>query len=180
VVYSTCVFNHPRVTLELDSSYLEPTEDFVNAINNALQHASTTRIELEKVLSKYGHVYPQRVLLGGHLYHTEEHCVSGSADEYKKRISAESRFKAAYFKQAEIHVGGGTEKRSQEEWSQQDSAVTFQAVGGDTLRCRDPTLWAQSVGDPNWWRIIEEHDYQSVLTLLSEQQQALISKSLVL
>jgi hypothetical protein len=168
--HSTCIFNYPRATLKLDLSYLEPTQEFLGAVNNALQHTSAENSELKKVLLNYGHVYPQQVVLGGHLYHSETHHIKGNADESKTLREAEARFKAAF------HVGGGSENKLKEERAQQDSSITFQAVGGDTVLSRDPTLWAQTVTNPKFWRIIQQSDYQSVLTLLSKQQQKMISK----
>jgi hypothetical protein len=176
VMYSTCIFDHSRVTLDLDSSDLEPTQEFVDAINSALQHVSARSSEVEKVLREYGHLYPRQVVLGGHLYHTEEHRVKGSADEHSKKIEAETRFNVARWKQVNIHADGGSANRSRSEWSEQDSSITFQAVGGNTLLCHDPTRWAQTVADPSNWRIIDQSHYQSVLTLLSEKQQTMISK----
>jgi len=47
---------------------------------------------LKKVFVTYGHVYPRRVVLGGHLYHTEGHRVKVSAEEQGKLVAAESPF----------------------------------------------------------------------------------------
>ena len=179
-VYSTCCFNHPRVTVELSSLYLEPTEQFVKAIDAVLRFTPEQQlVELNKVLSTYGHVYPRRVVLGGHLYHTEGHRVSGTVEEQKKLITAETHFKASILPGAKISVGGGDEKKSKDEMSEQDSQTTFQAVGGNTLLSRDPTIWAETVADSILWRVIEQADYQSVITLLSEHQQKAIETIVV-
>jgi hypothetical protein len=48
----------------------------------------------------------------------------------------------------------------------------FKAVGGDTLVSRDPTVvWSRSVADHALWRVIEYHDFESVICLLSQQRQ---------
>jgi hypothetical protein len=47
----------------------------------------------------------------------------------------------------------------------------FEAVGGHTLVSRDPTVWAKSVVDHSLWRVIEYDDFESVICLLTEEQQ---------
>jgi hypothetical protein len=171
-VYSTCSFNLPRVTLQLDSSYLEPTIEFIEAIDDVLQLPSDQQsMALKKVLITYGHVYPRRVVLGGHLYHTEGHRVKGSTDEEGKLIAAESRFSASLTAAIRIGTGFSNEKKLKEDLVEQDSLSMFEAVGGDTLVSRDPTLWAKSVADYSLWRVIEYDDFESVISLLSQQQQ---------
>jgi hypothetical protein len=178
-VYSTCVFNYPRAVVELDLSYLEPTQEYINAIENVLQNMPI-KSELAKVLSTYGHVYPRRVILGGHLFHTQEHCIKSNIEEEKIRKDIEARFKIAYFKQAEGYAGGGSAERSKQEGSQHESAIAFQAVGGNTLLSRNPAAWEETVANPMLWRIIEQSEYQSVITLLSKEQQQKISRELFL
>ncbi len=176
-VYSTCSFNLPRVTLQLDSSYLEVTTQFIEAIDNVLQLVSDQQsIELKKVLITYGHIYPQRVVLGGHLYHTEGHRVKGSADEQGKLIAAESRFSLSLITAIKIGSGFGNEKKLKEDLVEQDSLTMFEAVGGDTLLSQDPTLWAKSVVDYSLWRVIEYDDFESVICLLNQDRQNAIKE----
>jgi hypothetical protein len=171
-VYSTCSFNLPRVTLQLDSSYLEPTAQFIEAIDDVLHLAPDQQsAALKKVLMIYGHVYSRRVVLGGHLYHTEGHRVRGSADEEGKLIAAESRFSMSLAIAIKIGSGFGNEKQCKEDLVEQDSLSMFEAVGGDTLLSRDPTVWAKSVVDYSLWRVIEYDDFESVISLLSAERQ---------
>jgi hypothetical protein len=171
-VYSTCSFNLPRVTLQLDSSYLEPTAQFIEAIDHVLHLAPDQQsAALKKVLMIYGHVYSRRVVLGGHLYHTEGHRVRGSADEEEKLIAAESRFSMTLATAIKIGSSFGNEKKLKEDFIEQDSLSMFEAVGGDTLLSRDPTIWAKSVMNYSLWRVIEYDDFESVISLLSAEQQ---------
>ncbi|CAF0766935.1 unnamed protein product [Adineta steineri] len=177
-VYLTSCFNFPRVTLELDSSYLEPTPQFIEAIDVVLLLTSRNEqiFKLKEVLSIYGHVYPKNVVLGGHIYHTEVHHNKEKAEEAQKRINAELSLSASIFKPAKIHVDGGSDDQSQSKSSDQTSLLNFEAVGGDTLNNRDPTLWTNTVADPSLWRIIEQDNYQSVITLFDRERQKKLQK----
>ncbi len=44
-------------------------------------------------------------------------------------------------------------------------------MGGDTRFNCDPTLWTNSIANPSLWRIIEQDNYQSVITLLDQERQ---------
>ena len=169
-IYSTCLFNHPRAVVELDLSYLEPATEFVNAIDHVLQQ-SPTKAKLKDVLAVYGHMYPRRIVLGGHLFHSEEHRITESIEESRIEGDVEARFRIAYSKQIPAHPTVDGERKSRNERSDHESSITFQAVGGDTLRCRNPTVWEETIVDPRLWRVIERTDYQPTLSLLSQEQQ---------
>jgi hypothetical protein len=176
--YLTFCINFPRITLELDLSYLEPTTEFIEAIDTVLMTLTPDEqiIKLEEVLSIYGHVYPRSIVLGGHLCHTEVHDNQEKAEEAEKRLSVDMSFSAAVFEPAKIHSGSGFQKESQENSSEQTSLLTFEAVGGDTSLNRDPTLWINTVADPFLWRIIEQNNYQSIITLLDQERQQKLQK----
>jgi hypothetical protein len=59
----------------------------------------------------------------------------------------------------------------QKKSSELTSLLTFEAAGGDTRNNRDPTLWTDTIGNSFLWRIIEQDNYQSVITLLDQQRQ---------
>ncbi|UJR14387.1 hypothetical protein I4U23_001384 [Adineta vaga] len=172
-VYSTCSFNFPRVTVQLDSSYLEPTAQFIEAIDHVLELTSSNEqiSALKKIFAIYGHVYPRRIILGGHLYHTEGHRIKGTSEEQGKLIAAETRFSISLTRAVRIGSGFHNEKKSKEDFFEQETLSMFEAVGGDTLVSRDPTLWAKSVADPTLWRVIEYHEFESVVCLLTQQRQ---------
>ncbi|CAF1007069.1 unnamed protein product [Adineta steineri] len=79
-MYSTCVFNYPRVAIQLNLEYLEPTQSFIDDIDRIIRN-TPTKNDLKKVFSTYGHVYPKRVVLGGHLYSTEKHSINANVNE---------------------------------------------------------------------------------------------------
>jgi hypothetical protein len=163
--------------VELNFSYLELTQEFSDAIDNVLQHTPTAD-ELEKVFLTYGHVYPQRIVLGGHLFYENDHFVKTNVEEKKIRTEIQTSCRTAFSEQTEIHLGHSSAERSRQECSQQDSSITFQAVGGNTFLSRDPTAWRETLADPMFWRVIQQSDYKPVVTLLNKQQQeAINSKS---
>ncbi|CAF1653411.1 unnamed protein product, partial [Rotaria sp. Silwood1] len=176
-IYLTHCFNFPRVAVELDLSYLEPTSHFIEAIDSVFSFTLDEQVtKLKEVLSTYGHVYPRLVILGGHLYHTEMHDNKEQAEEAKKRLSASASFSASFMQPAKVYAGGGYEKQSHEKSLEQTSFMNLEAVGGDTTYSRDPTLWARTVTNPFLWRIIEQDNYQFVITLLDHQRQQKIQR----
>ena len=170
MVHSSCLFNNPRVIVELDSSYLEPSKQFIDDIDSVLRYLPT-KAKLEEVLATYGHMYPRRITLGGHLFYSEEHVCTGSVEENQKRKDIEASFKIALFLQPTVHASASRETKHKQESSKQSSSITFQAVGGDTLRCRNPLVWLETVADPTLRRVIKQDDYKPVLTLLGKSQQ---------
>ncbi|CAF3762825.1 unnamed protein product [Rotaria sp. Silwood1] len=63
------------------------------------------------------------------------------------------------------------------ETSAPSKGPTIPAVGGNTLLARNPTAWEETLSNPIFWRVIEQNEYKSVITLLSKQQQEAISIS---
>jgi len=85
-------------------------------------------------------------------------------------------FSAAIIQPAKFHAGSGSVKESENKSSEQTSLLTFEAVGGDTRLNRDPSLWTNTIADPFLWRIIEQDNYQSIITLLDQQRQQKIQE----
>jgi hypothetical protein len=176
--YVTYCYNFPRADLQLDTSYLEPTDEFIKAIDSVLSTPTLDEqvTQLEKVLSEYGHVYPSSVVLGGHLYHTEEYENKEKAEEARKRITADVSFSPSFIKSIKISAGGGYEERSQNQSSERAMSFTYTAVGGNTLLVQDAGRWAESVAEPCLWRVIEQDEYQSVIELLDKKRREKLQK----
>lgn len=129
-VYLTCYFNYPRATLEVDLTYLEITSQFIQAIDTVLSSVLLDEqvSRLKEVLSIYGHVYPRSVVLGGHLYHTEIRMIKNKSEGEEKRVKAAMSFSTAIIQAANIHLGGGYEKKSGDKLSEQNSLTMLKAV----------------------------------------------------
>ncbi|CAF3259815.1 unnamed protein product, partial [Rotaria sp. Silwood2] len=162
-VYFTCCYNIHRAIVQLHSSYLELTPAFIEAIDAVLSIGTQREqiMKLQKVLLEYGHIYPRRVVLGGHLYYTKMDSVRNKAEEEEKRLKVEASFATSIFKPAPVHVGGEFANKLENKFFEQTSIQTYKAVGGDTLMVRDPTQWTSTVADPSLWRIIQQDEYQS-------------------
>ena len=176
--YVTYCYNFPRADLRLDTSYLEPTGEFIDAIDSVLSTPTLDEqvTELEKVLSEYGHVYPSLVVLGGHVYHTEEYENKEKAEQARKRITADASFCPSFIKSMKINAGGGYEERSQSQSSERATSFTYTAVGGDTLRVQDAGRWVESVAEPRFWRVIEQDEHRSVIELLDKERREKLQK----
>jgi len=177
--YVTYCYNFPRADLFIDTSDLEPTNEFIEAIDSVLSMSTLNQqiSQLEKVLSEYGHVYPSSVVLGGHLYHTEEYENKEKAEEARNRIAADASFSPSFLRGLKIGGGGGEhEERSQNKSSERSTSFTYTAVGGDTLRVHDTVCWAASVAEPRLWRVIQQDEYRSVIELVDEERQTKLRK----
>lgn len=176
--YVTYCYNFPRADLHLNTSYLEPTAEFIEAIDSVLSIATLNEQvnRLKEVLSEYGHVYPSSVVLGGHLYHTEEYENKEKAEEARKRIAGDAAFSPSFVKSLKIGAGGAYENRSQEKSCDRAASFTYTAHGGNTLIDQDAGRWADSVAEPRLWRVIEQDEYQSVIQLLDAERQEKIRK----
>ena len=176
--YVTYCYNFPRADLQLDTYYLEPTDEFIKAIDSVLSTPTLDEqvTQLEKVLSEYGHVYPSSVVLGGHLYHTEEYENKEKAEEARKRITADLSFSPSFIKSIKISAGGGHDERSRNQLFERAVSFTYTAVGGNTLLVQDAGRWAESVAEPRLWRVIEQDEYKSVIELLDGKQREKLKK----
>ena len=138
--YVTYCYNFPRADLFIDTSYLELTSEFIEAIDSVLSMSTLNQqiSQLEKVLSEYGHVYPTSVVLDGHLYHTEEYENKEKAEEARNRIAADASFSPSFVEVLKIGGSGGVrEERSQTKSSERNTSFTYTAVGGNTLRVHE-------------------------------------------
>ncbi|CAG8441977.1 4105_t:CDS:2, partial [Cetraspora pellucida] len=71
---------NPRIELIFKKGSIKPTENLKNEIKNALNHHNPYR-ELMKVFRNYGHLIPERVILGHKLY-IMSHLIANASDEW--------------------------------------------------------------------------------------------------
>ncbi|UJR18336.1 hypothetical protein I4U23_005238 [Adineta vaga] len=171
--YSTCSYNIHRVTVQLDLSYLKLSSSFIKDIDTALSADARNEkiIKLTEVFKKYGHAYPRRVVLGGHLYQTGIHSVSNEAERETNRQKVEAAFKTLISKFIPSNIDYESANKLEIKNFEQTSLELFKAVGGDTRLAKYPEQWQQTVADPKLWRIIHQKDYQVIITLLDEERQ---------
>lgn len=176
IMYSTCSFNEPRITVTLNLSYLEVTSQFIEDIDNVLRLPSEKQmLVLKEVLSTYGHVYPLKIVLGGCLYYIESHLIKEKDDDTALN-TAHQNFLTSFKMFAKIDVESDSSKSSGTWTSKDDCSKMFQAVGGNRSLINNVTNWATSLDNSMLWRVVKYDDFQPIITLLSQKQQDAITK----
>ncbi|CAF1675758.1 unnamed protein product, partial [Adineta ricciae] len=173
-LYTTCVWNFPRVEVflyaeEENCQYLEPTEQFEQAVEAALLLPTLHQqeMELKKVFNHYGQFYPKVVILGGQLFQTDTQTVDVTVNEQKHKNMVEAGFKAAIGLYSG-GAGGGVSSNEQtsNQSTVQQSSTALETVGGDTLIGSNTSQWCVSVGDYTKWDVIEYGEFISTYELL--------------
>ncbi|TGJ62720.1 hypothetical protein EYR41_011908 [Orbilia oligospora] len=161
-------YNFPRVFLELDNESLELSE----ACKADLDTIKCVK-SLDAFHRKYGHFFATRIELGGRLCSsTKKTAVRGSNSHEK---SDTLKIAAA----ASINVfGGGVsaslshEQNSNERNANQNAsmalAMTWEAKGGNTLLCNNPSQWCLTVADFRNWRIIQQSGMRPLLDVIAD------------
>ncbi|UJR18960.1 hypothetical protein I4U23_022089 [Adineta vaga] len=180
LVYKIRCDKYPRVILTLDSSYMKPTTSFIRKIDEILSLSTINQqiIELKNFYKQYGHVYATKVVLGGNCYRKETHIVNDIAEENKLRVNAGVSCKLPVFPSPSVQVGSEHQKNSQTKTSDQTSDLLWETVGGDVLKfnSQNMTPWKDTLYDPLLWRVIEQDDYQPIITILDEQRKRKIEE----
>ncbi|KAK5996765.1 hypothetical protein PT974_02106 [Cladobotryum mycophilum] len=161
----TIAYNFPRVTILLDEESLELTKECQIALGKVKDAASLT-----KFLEGYGKT--TRVQLGGRLFATEEY--EASSDTSMKALAKSMKASAAASfsgwgfsaSASASHASGSGQVQSEAE-ARSSSALTWQANGGDTLLCHDPTAWCASVAYHWNWRITKQDKVVHFVNLVS-------------
>lgn len=177
IIYSTCSYNDPRVTVTFDLSYLEITSQFIQDIDDVIQlPVEKQKAGLKEVLSTYGHVYPERVILGGYLYYIRSHLIR-KEDVNTMLKSANESFHTSFETFLKISTNSNDmAAESVKEMEEYKSANIFQFIGGDRSLSRNVQAWKKSLDDPLQWRVVEYERFRSVISLLSQDRQDAIRK----
>ncbi|KAK7745272.1 hypothetical protein SLS53_002767 [Cytospora paraplurivora] len=162
----TIAYNFPRVTVLLDGNSLELTMECQRDLAEIKDAESLT-----KFLDDYGEFFSARVQLGGRLFATEEVEESSSSsnktEETKKAMKAAA---SASFGSFSASVSASHDENataaSSKAASNAASTLTWQARGGDTLLCNDPTAWCPTVGDFYYWRITKQERVSHVVDFI--------------
>ncbi|KAF4997651.1 hypothetical protein FGRMN_3683 [Fusarium graminum] len=160
-------YNFPRVTIFLDASSLELTEEVKSGIA-----AVKSKEDVISFGDKYGHIFSRRVKIGGRLM--SSHQIDSDSDEkeeerenslkasaalsfsgYGATASAEASYSSANT------TGSGTKKQNF------SSNMAWEATGGNTTLCNDPPQWCGTVGNFRNWRIVEQGDIIPLTQLIS-------------
>ncbi|KAF5710975.1 membrane attack complex component perforin [Fusarium globosum] len=164
----TIAYNFPRVTVFLDSRSIELTPECSKALYDI-----RTEDDCKSFQDVYGEFFSTRVQLGGRLFATENvtgTSASSTSDMVKSmKIAAAASF-SGWGLSADISAshGKGNESHESKESHKMESALTWQANGGDTLLCNQPLEWAPTVAYHWNWRITKQDYIASILDVASQ------------
>ena len=149
----------PRVKL-WPKNVLTVNPEFTNAIDAALKKPQADQPKaLLKVFMDYGQVFPNSAVLGGKLYNT--------ATTSSTEVTTTAMPTAAPQKNVEQKANASSSAGSGTNWN---------AVGGDVLLVGDPTTWAPSLSNPDFWRVIQYGQMIDVTSLLTNEQATKLGK----
>ena len=194
-LYTTCTWSFPRVkvhlfdtTMSANQQYLVPADQFRKEIEEVFESASSIEnrySQLEDIFKRYGQVYPKSVILGGHLYQTDVQTVDKSKDEEEHRAVVCTQFKGfidKIFGGVGGGGGGGGEQETQDKQRKTETSYISlsqcEATGGQTLLVGKGNIgdWISSIGDSNWWRVIQYGELIPTYKLLDKESQKKIDE----
>ncbi|CAF0725395.1 unnamed protein product [Adineta steineri] len=195
-LYTTCIWNFPRVvvhlfneSLPLAEQPLRATKKFQEAIEEvflkpteATNDVTLFKInmqekykKLQKIFKLYGQVFPKMVILGGHLYQTDIRKVARNLNENEHRDKIYANFQGLVkaVESGAGGIGGGvtTNEACRTATTDHRSDVKFEATGGDTLLIGNISEWKSSIRDSRRWRIIEYGELIPTYKLLNNELQ---------
>ncbi|KAJ5939738.1 hypothetical protein N7466_002872 [Penicillium verhagenii] len=151
-------YNFPRVVLYLDQFGVDLSKECAEDMADVKDAASLIAFH-----HKYGHFFATRIELGGRLFSSEKFSALGSSTEEEAatamKIAAAASFSSTYVS-GSANYGQEDQSKSQSSKSNRSmqSAISWQAQGGDTLLCNNPPAWCPTVAPPQNWRVIKQED----------------------
>ncbi|KAF5246242.1 hypothetical protein FAUST_1359 [Fusarium austroamericanum] len=143
-------YNFPRVTLSLDDGNLELTQECKNELATV-----KTREDAGRFKRKF-----------------ESTAVTGSTTGEKSKrlkITAAASFAGPA---AEVNVKGGygedSTRQDKSATSTYDSHMAWEAKGGDTLLCNNPSAWCSTVSSYYNWRVVKQDSVLSIEDIISQ------------
>lgn len=177
-LYMTQLFYKPVVELFYDDEDIEATEEFTQAIGEAVNrsvardpHPTKTRYrELLQALTRYGHFIPKRFVLGGAAVVEEVREIDRSAaiDETSMSFSAGVQ---AEVKGVEAGVSGGQSNALKQSLTnlQSMTSVEYTVLGGDTgtVSPENPSPWLTSLRSCKNWGVVDYGDLAPTILYLA-------------
>ncbi|KAK8115764.1 hypothetical protein PG984_012266 [Apiospora sp. TS-2023a] len=159
-------YNFPRVTVLMDEVSIELTRECEKDLGKVNDPKA-----LKAFLDKYGEFYSSRVQLGGRLFTSEEVTDTAAAATQSLKKSMKAAASASF----SGYGYGGSVSASHAASAGQNAAnanssslhsQTWQANGGDTLLCNDPSAWASSVAYHWKWRVTMRDDVCHLIDMI--------------
>ncbi|OQE08168.1 hypothetical protein PENFLA_c144G00644 [Penicillium flavigenum] len=151
-------YNFPRVVLYLDQSGVALSQECADDLVHVKDAASLIAFH-----HKYGHFFATRIELGGRLFSSEKFSALGTAKEDEAasamKIAAAASFTSSFVSgSASYGQEDQTNSKNCKSNRSMQSAISWQAQGGDTLLCNNPSAWCSTVAPPQNWRVIKQED----------------------
>ncbi|KAJ6148985.1 hypothetical protein N7471_000184 [Penicillium samsonianum] len=151
-------YNFPRVVLYLDQFGVDLSQECASDLVGVKDASSLIAFH-----HKYGHFFATRIELGGRLFSSEKFSALGTKTEDEAatamKIAAAASFSSSFVSGS---VSYGQEKQTNAQNSSSNramqSSISWQAQGGDTLLCNNPSAWCPTVAPFHNWRVIKQED----------------------
>ncbi|GIK03851.1 hypothetical protein Aspvir_007926 [Aspergillus viridinutans] len=159
-------YKFPRVAIDLSPRYLQLSDECEEAIKNI-------KSDYDKVqfITDYGDAFPTKVVLGGFLRSSRK--VRVKTDEQLEAAKEETKKAAGLsFASPQVSFGMNYAKTTSDTTTTGhgqtigNAALTWEARGGDTVLCSNPSAWASTVKDYRYWRITEQSQTVSLVRII--------------
>jgi hypothetical protein len=159
-------YDFPRIVVDLSPEHLELSDECVRDI------LDLTKENRNEFYRKYGNAFPTRVVLGGSLHSAKTVTFSNQSelDAHKEEMKDAAGFSFASPKfSIGINHAHVSSKETIESTAKANRAahLTWEARGGDTVLCSNPPLWAYTVKDYRYWRVISQSNIADLATMIA-------------
>ncbi|KAE8132730.1 hypothetical protein BDV38DRAFT_287447 [Aspergillus pseudotamarii] len=182
----TITYNFPRVSVLLDSKSLEISKECQDDLKQLSDKESYIKFGKDygkgtmniyyigEILTiSTGHVFAQRVELGGQLSSSESF-KADSGNKITDQSNAMRAKAAASFSSPYLQVSGSFDHQeagganSNASHQNLNNSMVWEAKGGNTLLCNNPPSWCATVGDFYNWRVVQQHDVVPLYKVLAQ------------
>ncbi|KAF7179293.1 hypothetical protein CNMCM7691_008226 [Aspergillus felis] len=178
-------YKFPRVAIDLSPRYLQLSDECEEAIKNIKSDYDKVQfindygnwssfVFQTKSISSYfeiGDAFPTKVVLGGFLRSSRQ--VRVKTDEELEAAKEETKKAAGLsFASPQVSFGMNYAKTTSDTTTTGhgqtigNAALTWEARGGDTVLCSNPSAWASTVKDYRYWRITEQSQTVSLVRII--------------
>ncbi|KAK8079685.1 hypothetical protein PG997_007503 [Apiospora hydei] len=161
-------YSFPRVTLNLDEYNLEMTPQCIDALANLKDNETLTAF-----LETYGEFFTTRAQLGGRLYSSDEmtKTIQSDTEEAKQsmKAGASASFKASFTEgSASAKTGSGSADDKTQTANSLARSLCWEANGGDSLLCNNPSAWCPTVASFYNWRTTKQDGVYHMIDMLAK------------
>ncbi|KAJ5908081.1 hypothetical protein N7495_000763 [Penicillium taxi] len=149
-------YNFPRVTVTFEPETIQLSSECRHDALNI-----SNKQEKEDFFDKYGHAFASEISLGGRLQHTRKTAQSEKVQieviKERMQVVAGASFTAPYVGASAVYGHSeGTQSTDEVSKLNRSLAMSWTARGGDTTLCSNPPLWASTVKNFKYWRLLNQ------------------------